>query len=250
MKYIIRKNSVIILITLIFLYGCSSSGSNINTDDPNKAFTIAKKKFDNGDYTDAIEDFSFIKLNFPGKEIIPKTQFYLAESYYYQKENLLAAYEYEVFLKNYPVNELAPQAKYRLGVCYFNLSPKYSLDQEFTKYSITELQSFIEQFPTDKNVPDAKVKLSILKNKLALKDYKSGELYMKMDKYKSALIYFKNVVDVYIESEWADDALLGAIEALVQLKKYDEAKTEIENFYKYFSGSNLKNKVDRIKNNL
>lgn len=239
-----------LFISLSILSGCSSSGSDISTDDPDKAFSIAKRNFDNGDYTDAIADFSFLKLKFPGTSISDKVQFYLAESYYNQGEFLLAAYEYESFLKNYPLGGLVPEAKYKLGLSYYQLSPKYAVDQQFTKYAIVELESFIELFPSDSHIPDAEKKLNELKNKLAYKDYKSGELYMKLENYKSAAMYFHNVTENYIESEWADDAMLGEIEALNNINKKDEAKALIEKFYKLFPRSSLKSKVDKLKSNI
>ncbi|MGH2574587.1 MAG: outer membrane protein assembly factor BamD [Ignavibacteria bacterium] len=238
------------LLSLLFLYGCSSSGSDINTDDPEKAFKIAKRNFDRGDYTDAIEDFSFIKIKFPGTQIADKVQFYLADSYFHQKEYLLAAYEYETMLKNYPLSTFIPETRYKLGLSYYHLSPKYALDQQYTKYAIAELQTYIELYPEDKNIRDAERKLNELKNKLAYKDFKSGELYMKLGNYRSANIYFGNVVENIIESDWADDAMAGQIEALINLKKVDEAKRVIEKFYKLFSKSPLKSKVDKFKNSI
>lgn len=240
------KIVIIFLVLMTLINGCSSSGSNITTDDPEKAFSMAKRNFDRGDYTAAIEDFSFLKLKFPGTAISDRVQFYLAESYYNQNEFLLAAYEYENFLKNYPLSELVPEAKYKLGLSYYQLSPKYAVDQQFTKYAIVELESFIELYPTDRHVPDAEKKLNELKDKLAYKDYKSGELYMKLENYKSAAMYFHNVTENYIESEWADDAMVGEIEALIELNKRDEAKKLIDRFYKLFPGSSLRSRVEKL----
>jgi len=239
-----------LLILIVIIAGCSSSGSNITTDDPEKAFSIAKRRFDRGDYADAIEDFSFLKIKFPGTAISDRVQFYLAESYYRQGEFLLAAYEYEMFLKNYPLSELIPDAKYKLGLCYYELSPKYPLDQQFSKYAIAELEAFIELFPSNKHVRDAEAKLYDLKNKLAYKDFKSGELYMKLENYRSAALYFHNVTEYYIESEWADDAMAGEIEALINANKKEEAKKVVEKFYKLFPKSPLKSRVDKLNGSI
>lgn len=233
-------------LVFLALAGCSSSGSDITTDDPEKAFKQAKRNYDRADYTDAIEDFSFLKIKFPGTSISDKVQYYLAESYYGQKEYLLAAFEFENFLKNYPLSELLAEAKYKLALSYYQLSPKYALDQQFTKYAVVELESFIELFPTNAHVPDAEKKLTEMKDKLAFKDFKSGELYMKLENYKSAALYFHSVTENYIESEWADDAMAGEIESLVNMNKKDEARKLIERFYKLFPNSPLKTKVNKL----
>jgi outer membrane protein assembly factor BamD len=240
-------SSLLIIVLSVFIYGCSSSeGSDIKTDDPEQAFKIAKRKFDDKDYLEAIDDFSFIKIKFPGTSVSDKAQFYLGDSYYHRDEYILAAYEFETMLKNYPLSPLLPEARYKLGLCYYNLSPKSSLDQEFTKYAIEELQLYIELYPEDKNVHDAEAKLKELKDKLAYKNYNIGTLYMKMDDYNAASIYFRSVYEEYVDSDWADDAMIGEADALINAKKYDKAKTVLERFYKLFPKSDLKSKADNL----
>jgi outer membrane protein assembly factor BamD len=240
-------SSLIYIILSVFIYGCSSSeGSDIKTDDPEQAFRTAKRKYDDKDYLEAIDDFSLIKVKFPGTSVSDKAQFYLADSYYQREEYILAAYEFEGMLKNYPLSPLLPETRYKLGLCYFNLSPKYSLDQEFTHYAVEELELYIELYPEDKNVRDAEKKLNELKNKLAYKNYRTGILYMKMDDYKAAALYFKSVYEEYVDSEWADDAMLGEAEALINAKKNDEAKRVLERFRRLFPKSTLKSKADNL----
>ena len=83
-KYIVY---FLLLISAGIFYSCSSSGAgDIKTEDPDEAFRIAKGMFDKGDYTAAIEAFSFIKIKFPGTKNADQIQFYLAESYYNRKE--------------------------------------------------------------------------------------------------------------------------------------------------------------------
>jgi len=251
----LKKTSIInLLLLLIFsasLYSCSSSdGNDLKTEDPEKAFSIAKRKYDKKDYLDAIDDFSFLKVKFPGTSISDKTQFYLADSYFHKDEFILAAYEYESMLKNYTLSPLIPETRYKLGLCYYNLSPKYSLDQEFTNYAIEELQLFVELYPEDKFVPDAEKKLTELRDKLAYKSFKTGELYMKLDNYKAAALYFNSVYENYIDSEWADDAMIGHADALINAKKFEEAGKVLDKFYKLFPKSKLKSKADSLKRNI
>jgi len=234
----------------VYSSGCSSSKSSINTDDPQKAFDMAKRKFDRGDYVDAIDDFSLIKIRFPGTEISDKVQFYTAECYYYQGEYLLAAYEYDNFIRNFTVSDLYAKARYKLAMTYYQLSPKYSLDQEFTRLAINEFLGYIEQFPHDLYVTDAEKKVKELKDKLAYKEYLTAENYMRLGNNRSAAIYFQSVYDNYIESEWADDAMVGHAEALLNGRKYEDAKKVIEKFYKYFPKSRLKPKADNIYSRL
>ncbi len=238
------------LLTIQLLSGCGSSKTDITTDDPQKAFDIAKRKYDKRDYVDAIEDLSFIKIRFPGTDVSDKVQFYLANSYFYQKEYILAAYEFESFLKNYPLSPLYPEGNYMLGNTYYELSPKYSLDQQFTREALNQYLSFMEAYPQDKNVADADKKVKELRNKLAFKDYWTAELYMKTDNYKAASLYYQAVYDEYIDSDWADDAMVGQAEAYLNGRKYEDAKKVLEKFYKLFPNSTLKAKADKISSRI
>ena len=64
-----------LLLTVVFLSyfaaGCSGSGTSdvSKIDDPNKAFAVAMKNYDNKDYVDATDDFSLIKVKFSGTSI-------------------------------------------------------------------------------------------------------------------------------------------------------------------------------------
>jgi outer membrane protein assembly factor BamD len=251
LKKLFLINIILLVLFPVIIAGCSSTpGKDISTDDPEEAFSIAKAKYDNGDYLDAIDDFSFIKIKFPGTNISDRVEFYLADSYYHKKEYILGAYEFETMLKNYPLSSLIPETRYKLGLCYYEISPKYSLDQEYTTYAINELQLFVELYPNDKNVSDAEIKLHELRNKLAYKDFRIAEQYMLLDDYKSAAIYYSSVYENYIDSDYAESAMLGQAEALINSKKFSEASKVLEKFYKLFPNSKLKAKADQLKNSL
>jgi outer membrane protein assembly factor BamD len=251
MKNLRIINCLLILLSLVVIYSCSSSGaSDIETDDPEKAMVVAMKNYDKKDYLQAIDDFSFIKIKFSGTKVADKAQYYLAMCYYQRKEYILAASEFESLLKNFSTSPFAIQGRYQLAMCYYGLSPDFSLDQIYTKYAIVEFQNFLELFPNEKLAPDAEGKIKELKNKLAYKDYKSGVLYMKMENYKAAIYYFENVLQEYFETDYADDALYGKIQALIYKNKTEDALKEVERFEKKFPKSEYLNRVERIKDNL
>jgi outer membrane protein assembly factor BamD len=251
MKKLRVINFLSALILILVIYSCSSSDkSDIKTDDPDKAMSMAMKNYDKKDYLQAIEDFSLIKIKFSGTKVADKAQYFLGMCYYNRKEYILGASEFENLLKNYSTSTYAVQGRYRLAMCYYELSPDFSLDQTYTKYAITEFQNFLELFPNDKMASDAETKIKELKNKLAYKIYKSAELYMIMDDYKAAIYYYESVLQEYFDSEWADAALYGKIQALLKKKKTDDALKEIDRFEKKFPKSQYLSKVENIKSNL
>jgi len=250
-----RYRKLIIILLALFIgtliQSCSSSDkSDIKTDDPDRAFAIAKRNYDKKDYLEAIDDFSLIKIKFSGTKIIDKSQFYLGMCYYQREEYILAAYEFEYLLKNYATSSFIVQDRYQLAMCYYNLSPKYDLDQTYTHYAINEFQNFLELYPTDKLATDAEARIKELKNKLAFKEFKTGDLYSKMGNYKAAIYYYELVLQDYFDSDFADNALYSKIQMLILRKNYSDARIEIERFERKFPKSNFLSKVSKLKENL
>lgn len=240
--------NIILLLTALFILGCSSSEkSSIKTDDPEEAFKIAKLNYDKKDYAQAVEDFSFMKIKFSGTNVIDKAQFYLGMSYYRREEFILAAYEFENLIKNYSSSLYIIESRFYLAMSYYGLSPKYSLDQTYTKYAIAEFQNFLILFPGDKLAPQAEAKIKELRNRLAYKDLKSADLYMTLENYKAALVYYDNILNEYFDTDYADDASYGRIKVLIKKLMYDEAKKEIERFEKKHKSSEYYNSVQKMK---
>jgi outer membrane protein assembly factor BamD len=228
--------------------GCSSSDKQaIVSDDPEKAYMIAKASYDKKDYLDAIDEFSVIKLKYSGSNIIDKAVFYLGMSYYYNEEYILAVYEFESLMKSYPTSGLVEDAAFYSAMCYYNLSPDYALDQSYTKFALSSLQDYVELYPNGKNRAIAESRIMEMKNKLALKAYKSAEMYYELGSYKSSIVYYDYVLDEFFDSDYADDALYGKIQSLNKKKLYTEAFKEIERFEKRFPSSPLLPKVKALK---
>ena len=61
------------------------------------------------------------------------------------------------------------------------------------------------------------------RSRLARKTFKSGELYYRMKKYPSAVIYFDTVIEQFNETKWAPDALKMKGESHFSMHKYEEA---------------------------
>jgi outer membrane protein assembly factor BamD len=70
---------------------------------------------------------------------------------------------------------------------------------------------FLEDFPQSELVQVAENSIATLRIKLAEKDYEVGRLYLKLEEYESALIYFRSVLINYYDTDFADDARIGII---------------------------------------
>ena len=71
-----------------------------------------------------------------------------------------------------------------------------------------------------------------------------------MDNFRAASLYYQNVYENFIDSEWADDAMVGQAEAYYEGFKFEEARKMLDRFYKVFPKSNVKSRADKLKNKI
>jgi len=219
------------LLVLALLFQVSCSRRNIKEKpDVRTSFNRAMELFEDEDYLDAVDAFRAILLSFPGSTLLDSVQFYLAESHFMMREYILAASEYEKLTTTMPQSPLVEQTMYKMGFCYFELSPKYALDQDYTYQAIEKYQYFLEDYPHSDLKGEVEGKLFECRKKLARKSYKNGELYFRMGYYRSAIIYFDEVLESYYDTDYAPRAQFLKADSYLKLKEYEAARKEFETF--------------------
>jgi outer membrane protein assembly factor BamD len=239
-----KTASYLLILSIIFAAGCSSKlKPQLEGADffYNRGMNLMNKK----DYIKAIADFQTIVDSYQSSEIIDEAHFMLAEARYKNEEYLTAAFEYERVFTDYPTSKLSPEARYKRALCYFNESPRSELDQENTNLAIDDFRRFIDNFPDNALAKDANDKIAELQEKLAYKDYKNAELYRKLKKYDSAIIYFNSIEENYPKSVWIDDANYGKALCLIKLVKLDKARDILKEISASDNDKGLKRKASK-----
>ncbi|MBI4811624.1 MAG: outer membrane protein assembly factor BamD [Ignavibacteriales bacterium] len=249
MKRIKMLNNISYLILGILLASCGSSELT-KVISAEERFEIGKSKFDDEDYLEAITEFEIVKLQFPGSAVADDAQYYLAESRFKKEEYLLAGEEYQELRRNFPASPLVPLAQYKIGLCYYSLAPRSSLDQQYTHRAIDEFQAFLEYYSSHELAADASAKIKELNTKLAKKLFDTAELYMIMEYFKSATLYYNNVIEKFHDTQYAEPALLGKVKSLVSRKKYSEARQELNKYFDKYPDSNLMKEAASLRSTI
>jgi len=220
---------VLVIGVVAMLVGCGSSEETA-VITPEQRFEQAKALFDDGDYQEAISEFTVVTLQYQGSGVAADAQFYLAESRFQREEYLLAAFEFGVLRRNYPASPRAGEAQYKIGLCYYNLSPRSSLDQKYTRRAIDEFQSFVEYNPDSEFALDAEAKIKELTSRLAKKQYDVARLYETMGYSRSALLSYNVVIEKFHDTEYAPLAYLDKADLLISREEWEEARVTIQAF--------------------
>jgi len=235
-----------LLIYLVLIFYCGNAGS-FNENTESGLFASGMRDFERRNYFRARGKFEMLMKLYPGSTVIDSAQFFLSESYYGLKEYVSAASEYQILIRNYPNSQLTDNAQYKIAMSYSELSADYNLDQEYTIKAINELIVLIEDYPASDYVGDSANKIMELRGKLAKKRFENARQYYKLGSYVAAKRYFLDVLEDYIGTEWASEAMFNIGECEIKLKDFQNAKRTFEEFIKNFPDHEL---VENAKSRL
>ncbi len=205
---------IVVFLFVLSLVGCSGAG-RLRYDGPEEAYQKGLARVDAGDYERAAEFFQGVFDFGRTHEWAANAQLQLARAYRENGEYLLAANEFTRFTQIYRGDPRVPDAGYELAMTYFDRSPAYSLDQSDTERAITQFELFMNRYPDHSLFFDAADRITDLREKLAHKRFEAGTQYERRGYSEAAALTFKSVFDDYYDTDWADDALLGAIRAYI-----------------------------------
>ena len=240
-----RKYSFPLVIIIFIATGCASTRNKGEVIDAQYYFDRGMEMMKKKDYVKAITDFQTVVESYSASAIVDHAQFMLAEAHYMNEEYLVAAYEYERVYTDYPSSLWGPEAQYKKALCYYMESPVAMLDQGNTLLAIDEFNRFIDNYPRNSLVSDAQKRIEELTAKLARKEYMNAEQYKKMKHYDAALLYYRDVIDKYPRTIWADYAIYGIGEVLFNQKEYEKAKEMFMRIVNDDVDMELKNKASR-----
>jgi len=215
-----------------------------------ETYEFAMEQFEDEDYLAAQLGFDKIKLQYPASIYADDAQYYLAEINFSESKYILAAFNYSTLRRIYPQSEYAHKALFKTALSYYELSPNYDRDQEYTLKAIKTFSEFQAAYPNDSLYQQASEYIQELRNKLAFRELFTADLYRKIRSSKSSLVYYQSVIDNYKDTDHFEEAVVGKIETLDYLGRASEAKKEIKFYKSQFPNGDLLSKVQEIESNL
>ena len=191
-----KSRKMTLFLAALFLVCCSKKNVNVE-EDLSPRFDKAMGYFDRGKYPRAKDEFDYIIMTDPGSKIANESQYYMAEALFQMEEYSDASISFDRYVRFSPNYTKIEKSRYR--IC----------EQSQTHRALEQLQMFIEDFPTSDFVEYAENAIVELRIKLAQKDFEVGRIYLKLEEYESALIYFRSVLNNYYDTSFADDARIG-----------------------------------------
>ena len=236
----------LIIFCCLFVVSCAVNESIQEDFNLEKNFSEAKVLFDEGNFSKALEKFKYIIYNNPGSLVAMNAQLYLAESLFNLEKYDQASKEYDRYILVSQDSQGVEKAKFFICKCYFELSSSYKKDQEASYIAIDRMQYFIEQYPNSQFSSECNVMITELRSKLAKKDLESGKLYLRIEEFPSAIIYFKSVIRDYYDTEYYETAIVNLIltyilngEIDIADNVFNQYKDEFQSEDNYMAAKNI-----------
>ncbi len=220
---------IFLILSSIAMLGCSS-GLRYNDLSMDASWVKIKKYYERGRFLDAVDNLEIFLINYAGSALADSGQYLLAESHFNMKEYIISSAEYEKLIFHYPQSTLAEVSEYKLGLSYYKLSPKFSLDQSYTQQSLETFQLFLDDYPNSDLVDDATEMISSCRDKMGHKEFYNGMLYQKMGEFTSAKVYFEIVMNDFYDTKYAIDAHYYKAYCYEKIGEYTEALAVYNSF--------------------
>lgn len=252
-----NRNSLLLILfaAIVAVSGCANKNAIRPGDTADVAFSKAKALYERGRYMDAARGFETVLGISRGSSIAQESQWLLADSYFKAKDYIMAAAEFRRYAETFPRSEKRPEAEYQEGMSYVALSPRYNLDQSDTYKAIEAMQLFIARYPAHERTVDAARIIDQMRDKLARKQYAAGEMYLRIQAYEAAAIYFGLTIDQFPETAWAERALARQAESYLlfaersvearQAERYQQVVAAYEKYVQLFPRGENRSKVEQ-----
>lgn len=214
------SRSLLILACVVGIVGCTSTPEYVGMSQE-EGFAYAQRRYDDGEYKDAIEALEQITASFPDFERMPEVRLLMADAYFDDGDFLTAVSEYTRVLDRYVNTPQGPPAA--LGICkaYVELSPIPQRDQTFTEQALTACENTARDYPGTNQGDEAQALATDMFERLAERDFQIGESYFRLKFYDSARIYYEDVVAEYPTTPAAPRSLARLVE-LFTIIQYDD----------------------------
>lgn len=215
------KQTIFFLFCISLLFtSCSNYQRVLKGDDNAAKYRVADSLYQigkKGKYRKALKLMEQIVPVYRGKPQAEKLSFMYANTFYELEDYFLSGYQFERFETTYPKSDSVEIAAYKSAKSYYELSPRYSLEQKDTYKGLEKLQVFVNNYPNSQYRDEANLLVKELREKLEKKDIEIAHQYLlignQVGSFKPAIEAYENFISDHPGSVFREDAFYGRIDA-------------------------------------
>ncbi len=241
-----RKNYLLLFVTLFTLSGCSTLGLDVENEPPRQPeqnwsveqlYSAAKKALDQEDYQTALRYYGDLEARFPFGEYAQQSLIDSAYAHYDSDDPENALATIDRFIRVYPQHKNMDYAIYLRGLINFTrdegIIERYiprdetQRDPGAAQYALQDFMKLVNRFPDSEYSEDASQRIVYLRNRLAQHELNVAHFYMRRGSYIAALNRGKYVIENYQRTPSMPEALLLVAKAYKILELDDLSEDTI-----------------------
>lgn len=199
----------ILVLSTVLVAGCSGkqfelSGKESDQEAIDKCLKLSEKK----KFEKAIECFEIFKNRYPDSNYALDTELRIGDSYFKNKEWLLAAESYALYTKLHPSSPKLDYAYYRAGLAYEKRIPK-KIDRDLSVLPKAEenFANVFRLFPSSPYSQLAQAKYDEMRQISAARNMYVAKFYYKFGEYRAAIPRFLQILQDYPGLGFDEEAL-------------------------------------------
>lgn len=220
---------LLVLATLFLGAACFQTFNVRRFSTSGQLFRAGLERYEAKKWTDAIEAFEKLTFDLPSRDsLLPLAHWYLGHARLRNEERVLAAQSFIRLAEQFPTDTLADDALFFSAKSYREMWRKPSLDPQYGILAQAQFRTLEGLFPDSRYADSTRHELHELDEWFALKDFETGVHYVRRRAYDSAIIYLRDVVSNYPNTDVARRAMLELVKVYrVPVMDYREDAEEV-----------------------
>ena len=168
------------------------------------------------------------------QEELAQARYYVAECNFQLGDYVQAASDFRRVADEFSTTQYAPTALLRAGDSNLRLWHRPELDPSYGETALAIYQELAARYPDNDAAGRARLHVRKLESTFAEKAYKTGIFYMRRKAFDSAIIYFKDVIANYPNTQRAPDALLRLVDSYRAIGYTQEVQETCEHLRRFY----------------
>ena len=226
-----RLKFINLLIIITFVFSCAKeTKETLNIKKASQDLEIitvyndAYENLKNNDPYVASKKFLEAELLYPQSIWAPRSALMASYAFYLQNYYSEAISNLNRYLKTYPSDKDLPYAYYLIAMCNYEMIEDEKRDIGPLIEAKKNFSIVVERYPNTDFALDSEFKLEFIEVMLASKEMYLGRHYIKKEKWIPAINRFKNVLNEYETTIYAEEALHRLVEIHYKIGLENESK--------------------------
>lgn len=195
----------------------------IKTGDPELMYSKGLEYYKGEKWKRASDLFDACQGYYIGSDREDSVAFFSARSKFKGRDYADATTQLDEFRRKFGRSIFIEDAEAMLAMCKYYLAPGPTRDQTMTTEAIISFSEFVERYPKSTRTEAFRELIKELHGRLEEKSYINAYTYFKIQRYKSAVVAFRNALKQFPETPYREEILYH-----ITVSNYQLAHNSIE----------------------